>query len=284
MGEPKAKSARSIGSALLAGLVALTVVSSTFAGVGAAAGETTLDLTTSDDRIATGETTTYDVAVASADGGVGAYELEVELGDATVGSVVDVEPHGDPGWTDVQIADDGSRASITAAGADTDQTGTVTIVSVTVRGDDAGSTGLDLVVDALGDEQGDGYDVQAVNGAELSVYEPDRDDDDDDGSDETADESSGASDSGDSGSDTVISTTETTEPTGETSLTTSEPATDDETGTTATESAADDATMTEAQSGGSDSGDSEPILLAGFLLVAVLAAFAVAFAVAVRRN
>jgi hypothetical protein len=283
MGEPKAKSARSIGSALLAGLVALAVVSSTFAVVGAAAGETTLDLTTTDDRIATGETTTYDVAVASADGGVGAYELEVELGDATVGSVVNVEPHGDPGWTDIEIADDGSRASITAAGADTDQTGAVTIVSVTVQGDDAGSTGLDLVVDALGDEQGDGYDVQAANGAELSVYEPDRDDDDDDdGSDETADESSGASDSGDSGSDTVISTTETTEPTGETSLTTSEPATDDE--TTATESAADSTMTTEAQSGGSDSGSSEPILLAGFLLVAVLAAFAVAFAVAVRRN
>jgi len=284
MREQKTESARSIGSALLAGLLALTVVGSSFAFVGAAAGDTTVTLTPSDDRIATGETTTYDVVVSSADGGVGAYELQVELGDATVGSITDVEPHGDPGWTDVQIAVDGSDASVTAAGADTAQTGQVTIVSVTVRGTDAGSTGLDLAVDALGDEQGDGYDVQAANGAEFSVYEADSDDDDDDDSDDTDDESSGPSDSGDSGSEAVTSTTTTTERTGETSLTTSEPTTDDGTRTTATEPASDDAMTTGAPPGGSDPGDSEPILLAGFLLVAVLVALIAGLAVARRRN
>jgi len=264
---------------LLAGLLALAVVGSTFAFVAAAAGDTTLSLTTSDDRIATGETTTYDVVVASAEGGVGAYELRVEFEDATVGSIVDVETHGDPGWKDVQIAADGSEASVTAAGADTDQTGEVTIVSVTVRGTDAGSTGLDLVVDALGDEQGDGYDVQAANGAELTVYETSSDDDDDD---DTADESSGPSGSDGSQSDAATPTTETTERTGETSLTTSESTTDDE--TTDTESGLDSAMTTGTPSGTSDASGSEPILMAAFLLVAVVVALAAGLAVALRRR
>ncbi|MBP2252909.1 hypothetical protein J2754_003271, partial [Halarchaeum solikamskense] len=58
---------------------------------------------------------------------------------------------------------------MTAALADTAQTGEVTIATVTVTGAAAGSADLGLTVDALGDESGQSYDVSASNGASVTV-------------------------------------------------------------------------------------------------------------------
>jgi PKD repeat protein len=134
---------------------------------------TTVSLSPSSAEVAVEDTTTYDVVVDNAQGGVGAYTATLSLGDSSVGSITDVELKGDPatGTTNVDIADDGSSVTIDAALMNTADTGSVTVATVTVAGDAAGSTDLSVSVDALGDEDANAYSVAGTNGASLTVTE-----------------------------------------------------------------------------------------------------------------
>jgi predicted nucleotidyltransferase len=137
--------------------------------------ETAVSLQLSDSTVSVGETTTYDVVVDTADGGVGAYDFSVSIDDPSVASISDVAVSGDPSGetTEVSIAEDGSAADVKAALADTDDSGSVTIATVTVRGDDAGTSDIGLAVEALGTEAGASYAVTETTGASITVASDD---------------------------------------------------------------------------------------------------------------
>ncbi|NHN60176.1 MULTISPECIES: dockerin type I domain-containing protein [Halorussus] len=159
-------------------LAALTVLS-TVGGVASAAGATSLSVSPAESQIAPGETTTVEVVLDDADGGVGAGQIGVEVGDSSVATVVDVSAGNDPGSASPSIADDGSAASALYAFDDTADTGAVTVLTVTLQGQSAGSTDLSIVSPAeaggvdqildFADEQGGTYELGELGTATVTV-------------------------------------------------------------------------------------------------------------------
>jgi hypothetical protein len=166
-------------SLLVAALVAFSATVG-FAGLAGAA--TTTDLTVSitddDNTLAPGETTTVEVAVANADGGVGAAELGIELSDPGVAEITDVSILHSPGNAENNVAGGGQSADVKYAFADSPDTGSVTIVEVTLQAAAAGSTEVNVVPNSqtgnlvVFDEVGGGYTLNTVGSATLTVEEP----------------------------------------------------------------------------------------------------------------
>ncbi|WP_311172629.1 hypothetical protein [Halobellus ordinarius] len=133
------------------------------------AGSTTVRLTPTTATVAAGETQEYDIVVSDAEGGVGAVTATISVDDTDVASIGDVELNADPGVETVDVESDGSEVFVRAALMDTDDSGSVTIGTVSVEGTDQGSTDVSLDVESLGNEDGDPYDVGATPGSSLSV-------------------------------------------------------------------------------------------------------------------
>ncbi|PSQ57422.1 hypothetical protein BRD22_02560, partial [Halobacteriales archaeon SW_8_68_21] len=175
-------------------LVAATVVAVAGAGAGTGAGagvgtgtspsdppqraqtqqeraETTVSLDPSSVTVDAGETATYDLVVESADGGVGAYDFTVEAADATVASLTGVDLKGGPAGatTEISFAADNSSVDVVAALADTDDSGAVTVATVTVTGDASGTSDISLSIDALATEAGASYDITEVDDESITV-------------------------------------------------------------------------------------------------------------------
>ena len=135
----------------------------------------TVSLSPSSQSVISGETTTFDLVVDDADGGVGAFEASIAL-DSDAATITDVSVNNGPGQdTHMVIDSDGSSVSIKAAFQDTADTGSVSIATITVAGESAGEVGLSIGP-ATGedevlifDEQGIGYDVTGTNDATLTV-------------------------------------------------------------------------------------------------------------------
>ncbi|WP_303645295.1 CARDB domain-containing protein, partial [Salinirubrum litoreum] len=136
--------------------------------------ETTLSLDPESDSVDVGDETTFTVVVDDAQGGVGAAEIGLAVGDSSIAQITDVTVLGS-GSEEVVIADDGSSADAEYAFRDTADTGSVPVVEVTVTGQSDGET--DLSLEAAGDneeilvfdESGTGYDVTGTTGATLTV-------------------------------------------------------------------------------------------------------------------
>jgi hypothetical protein len=156
-------------SVALAALVVLSVVAAVplLSGAATAAGSTTVSLAPQSTSVDVGNTTTFDVVVDPADGGVGAYNFSVST-DATVATVTDVSLAGNPSFESVDYAADNSSVEVTAAVADTNDTGAVTIATVTLTGQADGIAPVDLSVNTLGDESSTAYTFTEED-AELSV-------------------------------------------------------------------------------------------------------------------
>ncbi|WP_049984764.1 PKD domain-containing protein [Halobellus rufus] len=131
---------------------------------------TAVSLSPDEDLVAVNGSTTFDVVVENADGGVGAYSLGVSVDDASAAAITDLSVD-DGALSDVEVAGDGSSASADVALLDTDDTGPVTVATVTVDGEADGTTDLALDVSSLGTESGDAYEVTETNGATLTVSE-----------------------------------------------------------------------------------------------------------------
>ncbi|MFC6943261.1 CARDB domain-containing protein [Salinirubellus sp. GCM10025818] len=162
-------------SLLMAAVVALSVTA------GFAAAATTTDLTVSitddDNTLAPGETTTVEIAVASADGGVGAAEMEISLSDPGVAAITDVETNSAPALTDNVVAGGGQSADVKYFGVDTADTGGVTFVTVTLQAAAEGQTTVQISENSqtgnlvVFDENGAGYTLDTVGSATLNVEE-----------------------------------------------------------------------------------------------------------------
>lgn len=137
--------------------------------VRAAAGSTSVRLSPTTATINESRTQTFDVVVSDADGGVGAITATVAVDDTEIGTITDMSLNGDPGAETIDIADDGSEVFVRAALMDTDDSGSVTVGTVTVEGAGPGTTDIDPTVDSLGDEDGDPYDVGTTPGSSLTV-------------------------------------------------------------------------------------------------------------------
>lgn len=170
------------------GLVVLCLVLA--ASVASAAGETTVRLEADGDSLAVGESTTIEVVVADAAGGAGSVDLTVSLGNPGVANLTGATFAGEPAYSDAAADGDGDL-TLTATGADTTDSGSVTVATVEVTGVAPGSTDLSLIVTDVGDEDGRSYAVTGTHGDSLSVT---------DGSDRSAG-SGGDNSNGDSGDD-----------------------------------------------------------------------------------
>ncbi len=238
-----------------------------------------------------GDTATFDVVVTDADAGVGAYNLTVSLANPSAGNIEDVSLPGEPAVDEVTYGDGAVRVRV--VGLDTADTGRITVMSVTVEATtNDGSSDIQVDVAALGDENGNEYDVAGTDDARLVVGQSN------DQPPTTTTSSSGDSSGQDDDQDTgpVATTTATTttppaEPTTTQPSTTSSTTTTQSSTTTATEtsSAADPtATTTTAESISTDSSDDSDDATGGsgpgFGPAAAIAALAAAAALAARTR
>jgi len=137
--------------------------------------ETTVSLQPTEETGAVGASTTFDIIVDSADGGVGAAEIRVSVDDVEVAEITDANVVDENASEEIAIAADGSSVEIDYAFADTTDTGSVAIATVTVEGTSAGTANLSVEPTdgnsevLVFDEGGQGYDVTGANGATLEV-------------------------------------------------------------------------------------------------------------------
>jgi hypothetical protein len=126
-----------------------------------------------DDEIATSGTNTYDIVVEGVDNGVGAFDLTItssDTGVATITNAAITAPLADNEDLSSVSVSDGS-ATLEAALRDTDDSGDVTIGTVTLTGQGAGTTDVGVSVEAIGDEDANSYTVASETGASLDVIE-----------------------------------------------------------------------------------------------------------------
>ncbi|MFC5973467.1 hypothetical protein ACFPYI_19230 [Halomarina salina] len=135
---------------------------------------TTVSFQPTDASTAVGVSTTYQVVVDSAQGGVGAGEFRIAVDDSAIAQITDVNVLGS-GSTSTELASDGSWVDVDYAFRDTPETGSVVFAEVTVEATSAGTTSLGIEPAAgnsdvlLFDEEGAGYTVTGTSGSNLEV-------------------------------------------------------------------------------------------------------------------
>ncbi|RDZ63826.1 hypothetical protein C5B90_11925 [Haloferax sp. Atlit-12N] len=167
-------------------------------GVSAAAGSTAVALEPTNQTVGNGETTTFDVVVTNASGGVGAANISFSVANETA-AITQVAFSHETVENNTTYASDNSSATLTGYGLDTNQTGSVVVATVTVRGNatSAAETEVTPHVNALGDEDGNDYTVNEERSAQLDVATSSGDDGSGGGGDDGDDGDSGSGDGGD---------------------------------------------------------------------------------------
>jgi hypothetical protein len=161
---------RQLGVGLLVAVVVLSLPIG-FVGSAAAAGDTAVEIGPETQTIDAGTSSTVAINVTNADGGVGAYEFTLNTSATDTLTITDVELAGSPGQSNVEIAPDGSGVTVSAFLADTADTGSVSIATVTVQGETAGTTDLTLSNLEVGDEDGNSYTITSTSDAGVDVRE-----------------------------------------------------------------------------------------------------------------
>jgi outer membrane protein assembly factor BamB len=120
--------------------------------------------------IAPGGEQSFGVVVAAAENGVGAYEMRIEVGDASVATIGEVTPTQNPAASQIDIAGDGASADISVVmGTNGYGSGDSTVADLTIAGEGPGSTPVslsDVTVAGTGDTP---YDLTDVSGASVTV-------------------------------------------------------------------------------------------------------------------
>ncbi|WP_277554665.1 S8 family serine peptidase [Halobaculum limi] len=112
-------------------------------------------------RVNTGDERTVNLTLANATNGVGALDVTLSLANVSTARITGVTVVPDGGSTNVDIASDGGSARVTAALLDTNDTGSVPLLRVTVAGGTNGSTTLTATPNEISDEPGLPYIVDA---------------------------------------------------------------------------------------------------------------------------
>lgn len=157
-------SSKGVGlAAIAAGVVLLTTV----VAPAIAAGETGVELDPANQSVHEGQNATYNVVVTNASNGVGAVDLELTVTDTDVASFADVTYEGNPNVTHDESA--GWAIRFVATGMDTAENGSITVGSVQVSADAAGTTDVEISPGDLSDESGRSYSITGVHNATLAV-------------------------------------------------------------------------------------------------------------------
>jgi len=114
-----------------------------------------------------GNATTLTVVVRGADRGVGSYEVTVDTSDPSIASVEAATAEVGT-LTSVDVASDGSGATVSGAGGDAGGP-TVTVATVTVRGETDGSVSLSVSAETIADPEKDSYAVDGTDPAAVDV-------------------------------------------------------------------------------------------------------------------
>lgn len=150
------------------GMVFLMMVAA-IPGVASAAGSIDIMTTPSSQTIAPDEVTTVDVVVTNVSGGVGSYSGSLSV-NSSVAEIQSVSIAGDPlQGGSVDISPDNSSVEFSGAAANTNDSGTVSIASVSLKAVEVGHSELDLAIETVGDEAGTAYTISAVDGSKLTV-------------------------------------------------------------------------------------------------------------------
>lgn len=116
-----------------------------------------------------GETETFNLTVGDVPNGVGRYAVDLAVNDSSVANITGLDVIGGSGTTGIRA--DGEAATIDASGLRTGN-GTVRIARVNLTGRQRGWVTLSVGVKALGDEDGNGYDVASTGVAAFHVRPP----------------------------------------------------------------------------------------------------------------
>ncbi|OYR46913.1 hypothetical protein DJ75_05500, partial [Halorubrum sp. Eb13] len=151
-------------------------------GVASAAGVTTLSVSPAQSDLTPGETTTVQVVLDDADGGVGSGQIGIQLSDPAVAEITGISAGESPGNSQPSISNDGSSANVLYAFDNTTDTGAVTVLTVTLEGQSPGTTSLSIVSPAeaggpdqileFGDEGGTPYTISQTDSATVTVTDP----------------------------------------------------------------------------------------------------------------
>jgi hypothetical protein len=146
-------------------------------GVVNAAGQSDLTISPADETISSGSTTTVDVIVEPVDGGVGSAQYRLNITNPRVASIEDARPGNSPVFDRTEIGPDGDTVSVEYAGDDTQDNGSVSILTITIEAEDTGTTDIEAFglsanqTVSIGDEGGNAYDIATVNTASITVEE-----------------------------------------------------------------------------------------------------------------
>ena len=132
-------------------------------------GEVNVSVEPANASIAPGETTSFDIVVDSID--VGAVNLTMSLADGSVATIESIDTPAGNGSEDVST--DGQTVTVDAYSLQgAGQNGSTTVATVTVTGKSAGTTNLALDSVTVYDVQGNQYDTNIDDDAQLTVDFP----------------------------------------------------------------------------------------------------------------
>jgi hypothetical protein len=158
-------------SALLAVALAVLVVAGPSAAAAGNAATPTLSPSSATTTV-DGEAT-VDVTLSEVPDGLSGFNVTLRVADPAVATVVNASINDELGLTETAVVDDGTGVRL--KGVDIDEVvesgdGPVTLATVTLRGDAAGSAALTVDVDQVDDDDGDRVDP-ALGDASVTVQD-----------------------------------------------------------------------------------------------------------------
>lgn len=134
----------------------------------AEAGATAAQISPADLSVPPGDTTRYEILV-DATGGIGSYQFDLSVTDPTVARIESVDLTGIPDSSAIDISPDNGSVEVTVSGADTVDSGLVRVAAVSIVATQAGTTGVNLSMTDVANENGLPYTITSVSDGTLGV-------------------------------------------------------------------------------------------------------------------
>lgn len=128
-----------------------------------------IGVTPTEATIPANTTATFDIVVDSAVGGVGSVDATVSLAPTGPAVIETATVSGTPTSETTNISDDNSSVDVQASGMNVSTGDSAPIVTVTVRGEQAGTAELGTSVDAVTDQTGKEYAITGTDVATLNI-------------------------------------------------------------------------------------------------------------------
>jgi len=159
---------------LLTGLLAFFVFASVGLGIAVASEDVTTSLSPEVTETEVDETVTVDIVVEDVNDDIGAYETTIGVDDPNIAEISNLEPAGDPLFEPTDPVDnDGSSGTLDIVYGDdelnADSDGTVVIATATLQTAEQGTVSVNHTIDAIGDSDGESFQVTGTEGADITV-------------------------------------------------------------------------------------------------------------------